>query len=132
MSPTIATPSASRHGGGALPTCERCPDLAAVEERAHAFAVARYGRLPVEMSESRAREYLARGWGLRVSKERAADAIGSGGWKHAASRTIGVGYQLAAGRSSGGFDRGVMAVKYSAYTVESIEAWARTVLIYES
>ncbi len=52
-------------------TFETCPDIDALERQAHAFAAARFGKLPAEMSASRARDYIAKGWGYVLPAQRA-------------------------------------------------------------
>lgn len=111
-------------------TFESCRNPDDVQREAHEWAVRALGRLPTEMSITAALRYLTRGWGLQTSREWAENASVSS-WKFARTRSFDVPYQMAPGKSAGGFDVGARPVSYSTYTVESIDAWARFRVLYE-
>lgn len=103
-------------------------DPSAAADNARTFAVARFGRVPMSMSATRAADYLRIGWGLKMGKVRKAAfaaAIVSGEIKGGESKSFAVSYHMAPGHSAGGSSIGARPISYETLNTASIDAWAR-------
>jgi hypothetical protein len=106
---------------------ELVEDDGPAEERACAFAEARYGKMPATMSRAKAIEFMRLGWGLKGGKTLAEAfdrSVASNEIKHAGNRSFQVGYDMGPGRSAGGSSIGSRPVSYAVYDTATINAWA--------